>query len=412
MWQHLEQKILQVNKVTGIEVTFSPDNRYLIDGIVISNKKNRIVKEDEFTGITQVSELVKKADPKIPVSIVFNGKGILVKKIPGGETLNNPLMAVLPNANPADFYFETQQYSGFSVAAISRKEIIESFIQLLKNAGFTVLQASLGFNTISHVLSFINLDDKLPLITNLYSLQADAGKNIIGYEVKETQDADQLRITEYAIGNQYIRAAHILAFSAAVYILTDNLKNTPILQSATLTHDRTEFRYQNLFKFAGMALLSFIFIVLLLNFFIYSHYFNKNKELHVTHVFSKEKQEQTAVIAARIKNKEEFLLRSGWHKPCKASFYADRIASLTPFNTLLTSMAIYPVKSNVSGEFPVMNFKTDTIAVTGTCENPVDINQFMNNLKIIEQFKTVTLKNYLYKKEKETATFSLEIITR
>ncbi len=410
MWQTLEQKIVQVNKVTGIEVIFLPDNKYTINCITISSKNNKITRENEATGITQVGELIKKADAKTPVSIVFNGKGILVKRIVGNQPPDNAVVAVLPNANPADFYFETHPHNDFSVAAIARRELIDAFIQSLKKEGFTILQATLGFSTITNILPFIYLDGQAPILTNLFSLQADAQKRITGYETFE--DNDLLRTTEYSIGNLYIKPSHMLAFAAAVNVLTDSLKNAPLLSSATLSNERTEFRYQKLFKAAGMALLAVIFFILLVNFLIYNHYFNKNKELQVTQTFSKEKEEQTAIIQERIKKKEGFLHQSGWHKPCRASLYADRIASLTPYNTILPSMAIYPLKGNASGEFPVMNFKTDTIQVTGTCENPVDINQFMNNLKIITEFKTVALKNYLYKKEKETAIFSLEIITR
>jgi hypothetical protein len=412
MWQALEQKIVQINNVTGLEVIFLPDNKYLINGITISSNKNKISRQQEITGISTISELTQKLDPKIPLSIVINGKGILVKKLPVGQSFENAIIAVLPNANPTDFFYEAQQYNDLSIITITRKEVVEKFLNLLKEAGFSVLQVSLGFNTISNVLPFLYADNQASIITSSFALHTDAQKKITDYEAKETIDNDTFRMAEYAIGDQYVRSSHLLAFAAALHLMTDVLKNAPIVSSPSLIHERAEFRYSKLFRFAGMCILGVMFFVLLINFMIYNHYFNKNKELQVTQVFSKEKQQQTALQLENIQRKERFLNRSGWDEPCKASFYADRIASLTPFNTMLTSMAIYPLKSNLSGEFPVMNFKTDTIQVTGTCDNPVEINQFMNNLKIITAFKTVALKNYLYKKEQETATFSLEIITR
>ncbi|WP_205511082.1 hypothetical protein [Longitalea arenae] len=412
MWQPLEQKIVQVNKATGLEVIFLPDGRYTINCITISSKKNRIIREQEATGITQISELAKKTDKKIPLSVVFNGKGILVKKIAGAQAIENAVIAILPNANPADFYFSAHTHGDFSVVAIARKEIIESFIQALQKEGFTILQASLGFEMVMQVLPFIYLDDQSTIFTSLFSLQINAEKKITGFDSLDARDNEPFRTAEYSIGDQYIRPAYVLAFAAAVQMLTGSLHHAPALQSASLINERSEFRDQKLYRFAGLALLTAIFLILLVNFLIYNYYFNRNKELQVSQVFSREKKEQAAVIQERLRKKEDFLNRSGWFKPCRASLYADRIASLTPFNTLLTSMTIYPLKGNASGDFPVLHFKTDTIQVTGTCENPVEINQFMNNLKIIPEFKTVALKNYLYKKEKETATFSLEIITR
>ncbi len=60
----------------------------------------------------------------------------------------------------------------------------------------------------------------------------------------------------------------------------------------------------------------------------------------------------------------------------------------------------------------VIRFKNDTIQLAGSTDNAVEVNQFMHNLKLIDAFNTVSLRNYSFRKETETGTFLIEIITR
>jgi hypothetical protein len=412
MWQDFQRKIVQVNKATGLEITFVNDEQFLINGVTVGSKKHNVLIEQQYNGITDLRELAKKSDLQIPLTIVFNGKGVLAKKTVSGPTTEHPLSAVLPNANPEDFYYETHTYDSFMLVVVTRKVLIEKFIAMLKEVGFKIMQVTLGFNDIISVLPFLDNGGQNLIVTNSFVLHTNSQKNIVNYDLSESLNESRFDIHEYVIGNQYLRPSHLLAFAAAINLLADPLSNSTPIASPTLINERFEFRYFKLFRFAAIFFLSAVFFILLLNFIIYNHYFSRNKELQVTQALSSQKRTETTLLTKSIRGKQDFLNESGWNKPCRASFYADRIASLIPYNTLLTSLAIYPLKSNPSVGFPVMNFKTDTILVAGTCDNPADINQFINNLKIISDFKTIALKNYLYKKEKEMATFSIEIIIR
>jgi hypothetical protein len=112
-----------------------------------------------------------------------------------------------------------------------------------------------------------------------------------------------------------------------------------------------------------------------------------------------------------IEAKEKFILQYGWDHPSRLSFYADRIAGLLPANTLLTSMKINPRNNSSFGYNTQLTFKNDTIQIMGTCEDPTDLNKFTNNLKNMQNFKAVNVKNYSYKKELQSGSFLMEIIT-
>jgi hypothetical protein len=411
MQAYLKQKMLYPDKVTGLEVTFLPEDQLLIQIVTAVNNKGKISKTNQAT-VTSIEALIPKMPAGLPVTICFNGKGVLIRKAASLSIEANPIGAVLPNANPDDFYYEVYQPQQAPVMAIVRKTLVDDFIHLLQHKGYRVLQASLGFSAIGTLLPFIKQDGRQVIETNSFTLTSGPEHTITDFSSKEPVTNNSFKLPEYAISDQYIQAPFLLAFAAAVQLLTDDPDNAPVLPSPVLTAARKAFKDTKLFKVAGISLLTVVFVLLLVNFLVYNHYFNLNKEYQVKQLLSLDVREKTTVLQQKIRQREQLLKKTGWGKSNKISLYADRIASLTPTNTLLTSMAIHPVRSNHAGETTGFYFKQDTIQLSGTCGTPVEVNQFINNLKLITEFKAVFIRNYLYKKEEENGTFLIEIITR
>ena len=138
----------------------------------------------------------------------------------------------------------------------------------------------------------------------------------------------------------------------------------------------------------------------------------KNQELQFSQQQNQGQQKKSKELEDKIGRKERFLQRSGWISDSKTSYYADRIASMTPDDVLLTSLNIYPSKTNLEIEKGNNLFKKDTIQINGVCEDPVELNKFITNLKIIPVFNDVSLKSYQYRNEKESGTFLIETIIK
>src|SRR6188474_2114846 len=104
MLDAIEQRVLQINKAAGVEIIIMPDNSLHINIAIAETKKNTITKNDAISGIEQIQQLTQKIDKNIPLSLVFNGKAVLIKKV-NPVAGNGSLSSILPNANPEDFYY-------------------------------------------------------------------------------------------------------------------------------------------------------------------------------------------------------------------------------------------------------------------------------------------------------------------
>ena len=122
-----------------------------------------------------------------------------------------------------------------------------------------------------------------------------------------------------------------------------------------------------------------------------------------------EEQKKTKKLEKEVSRKEKFLEQSGWKSAGKTSYYADQIASITPPDILLTALNIYPSKLSDNDD---KLFKKDTILINGDCSDPVELNKFISNLKMLTNFKTVNLKNYQYSRDKESGAFIIETISK
>ena len=178
-----------------------------------------------------------------------------------------------------------------------------------------------------------------------------------------------------------------------------------------MLQERTNFTYSRYYTTGLWSLLIFLFTLLFVNFLVYEHYFSLNKDREDHRQVSLEQEKKMQKQLTYLQSREDFIRKQGWDQSSRLSLYADRIAGLVPSGTVLTDLWINPVNSTLLGDAGTVSFKKDTLQLTGTCDDPTELNQFTNNLKNVQQFKEVTVRSYNYKKELGSGIFFMEIIT-
>lgn len=411
MWRKLKSKLIQVKRAVGIEIIQLPNDQRMINAVLVAVQGTAIRKEQEWSSLASLDELAAKIPAKIPVTVVLNGKGVLVKMLEAAKASANTVTDVLPQSNPAEFYVITLAQHEQLLAGIARKDLTDSILAELNNKGFRVLDAGIGISQLGSLIPFISAGGSGTIDTPCYRIRYNNSHNISTVESADPQLFNPFEQPEYTISGQYIRSSLLVAFAAAVRLLAGNLEEPATLRNTTVETQRTEYRYYNYFSAALWALLVSIFALLLINFIAYNHYFNKNKELLAAQTLSQEQVLLSRQQQKELARKEQFLQETGWLQASRTSFFADRIASLVPGNCQLTALHFFPARDASVLERSGIPFKTDTIQLAGSCTDPLVLNQFTNNLKNLAGIKEVQVKNYQYKKETESGAFFIEIIT-
>jgi hypothetical protein len=402
MWEKIKQKMIQVNKTNGVQVHFMDHNSVYFSSASLSVQKGQLAKENITHACTSIADL--KVNKKSPLALAFTGKGVLIKKITGPAN-DNALATTFPQINPAEFYSQIIKCKDSVAIAIIRKEIADKVIKEFHENGFQIAEISLGFQVIETILPFfpnISL-----LVAEPYQLNIKDGVILDFETIKQPVEP-----IEYVLSSQYIQSTHLLGYAAAAKLIAGSLRDLPDLPHDTIIQNREQLLFQKYFNTSALSLGSLIFFLLLINFLLYSHYFNKNNQLEMAQNVSKNTSVKTDSLVKYIINKEAFITESGWAKQQKTSFFADRFAGLLPSETWLKSVEFNPIKKSFMTEENSIHFKTDTILITGTCTEAGQINTFINNIKTLNEVKNVALKNYSYKKIDNEGSFSLEVITQ
>lgn len=417
MFSALQYKILQIRKAHGIEISLLPDGKMMVFAVTLRLERNRIIKEKEIRFPGSLDQLLKKLDPACPVALTINGKGVLHKKIPPEVSEGQRFEAVLPNANPAGFYVESDKYETFLSVAVVRREVLDKILEDLSRLKFRILSVRIGGGGIRWLLPYLNANGAGRLQSNHYSfLLSDSGA-VTGLETFSPDSESLPEKLEYSVGDQYVYSTGLLSFAAAIELLagmseTETPAANGSIHNAALEKIKEEYRYFKYYMAAGRALLAFLFIILLVNFFLYNHYFNKNRQLQAAHLVSQDEVRRTEQLRSAIDARDKFLRQYGWDHPPRLSFYADRIAGLVPDGALLTNLKLCPLNTTtIYQEGGMPDFKSDTIQISGSCDDPTELNRFANNLRDIPDFREVNIRNYIYKKETGSGIFLIEIIT-
>src|SRR5579863_10018945 len=410
MFRTINQRILRIRKAYGLEISFLGADEVSIQAVVLRLEKSRIVKEKEVHGLSTFRELSGVIPAGSPVAITINGKGTLFKTLPIETVSADVFESVLPNGNPGEFYVQVGRYQNTLAVQIIRKTVVEDVLEKIIQAGFKPLRVGVGVSDLQLLLPYFNLDGKSGEIrTNHFIVRTNERKAISDIEPAPFPAREVRPSTEYSIGDQYVYPGGVMAFGSALGLLAGrafagpegNLQTGedpgvegPEITNEHLAAEREVFRFLRYFKAAFRAFLGALFLILLINFLVFSHYARINSEQQMTAMVSisaakQEAERETAVLA-----KVKWMGINGWDQPSRMSLYADRIAALVPDDAALTTMKINPVSSNfVSGD-GVLKFQRDTIEITGTCGDPVELNRFVNNLRNIRYFQDISIRSY------------------
>lgn len=404
MWSTIKQKILQLSKATGVEIVFTQEHKYILHIVCLTLRKNKIIVERQVTGDESVLENLPKS---IPLFLTFNGKGVLVKKVPVSTGKVSTIEDVLPESNPNDFYHSIDNFNDFSTISIARKSLIDEIINSFRARGFKVLNVSIGFKPVMLILQHLNQNTGA-IKSSTYQLEIQKSE-ITDFEIV-SPEADKPVGQEFIFSEQYIADSRTIALGTAVALLTDQIEVAPGFKNETILNERSNFKSYLLFKFFGWALLIGLLGLLLINFFVFNYYAPKNNEQETAQRYTRGNAAIEEKLRQKVRQKEKFLEHTGWLNQYKTSYFADRIASLLPADIVLTSMQVNPLNkggNTVKG----VSFRMNTIEISGDCASTSYLTQFMNNLKSIPGVKKASVINYSYNKEKDTGSFILEILT-
>ncbi|UOY08364.1 hypothetical protein L0P88_07350 [Muricauda sp. SCSIO 64092] len=383
----------------GLEVFSTPDRSHHYALILIRKKKNELVMEQQMV-YEDWETMARSLKSNLPLCIAFSLEGIITKKTDaekrvGGEALVNHMF---PNINFDTIFFETYPLLEDTHISISKKKSVLEHLERLEKVNIKPVSLFLGCSALSAIVPYIT---NSTIGTNTFSLRIDRStKKIVSLQASETSVDFVYELNGLAIKSQFL-----MAFGAILGYLSPVAKNSNL--SGLLNLLRTDFTNKRLFSLLVRFSLFLILGVLMANFLIFNHYFNKVQKLRELTSITENNREIYQGLLEKVTAKEERLKTIVSHSSSKVSYYLDELASRIPGTIRLEQLIYQPLATPVRETKPIL-LEKNKIKVIGTTQDHVSFSGWIEALEELPWIHSIQTVDFDYEKSNRTR-FGIEI---
>ncbi len=341
--KQIKAKIGRSNEAAGLEIMLCSDGTHTLNLCVLHKKRTIIEKIKEITS-NDYAVIRKEIGSDTPVSIVITGQGIINKKIAIEEGIkeNQLIHKILPNANYKDFYLQNVELdSTHAYVSLARRDLIDKIWEELNSLKLEVVGCTFGPFCMSGILPLISVDSRKDDILKIgaYSITVKEGNIDLVQNANEPSEEGVCRIAE-----EKMEARYITAYSSALVYFTQNGISPP--EIPTIENALSNYIEKRFFSMLSKGVLGVFLIILLFNYFLFNHYFQKQNILESKLAGEKSLLGKYDTLKSALAEKQGFLEKMGFLGKPKTSFYADQLAKAVPAEITLNEMNINPLKRN------------------------------------------------------------------
>ncbi len=399
----IPKKYLVKSEICAVEIAFS-DAATIFHYTHLKNKNNKL--EVVYTGTSEKLEFQKNIEKnKIPVLIIANGKGIVLKKISLAENteqnFDELVRSNLPTINTTDFFvqlFKTSETTAF--IALCRKEQLNAVLEELKNKKIEIANLLIGATAIAGLKPLWSDFNSIPTTFHVLELT----NNEIDTISPVSNEVSKLKIDDIELNSLYT-----LGFAVGLSYLTQNkIADTNAQELLEIEHKHLD---KNKFRILTICCVAIAFVLAITNVVFYTNYFDKNNKLETELSVYQGKYEQINNLLSDYQQKKDLIENAGILNKNKLSEYADRIGGTIPSEVALTELYFNPKNEEIESEDSLITFYNKQLVLKGNCNKSMIINDWVNVLKMQKFVKDVSLEKFSYNNEGILPNFEIKIVT-
>ncbi|AUP79673.1 hypothetical protein [Flavivirga eckloniae] len=382
MLEKIKTYLLYGKHFCGIEQTIQ-DGEEKVFGTVLKKTKKELDIENAFE-VSSNEMLASKLPKKQHVFLIVNNHHVLTKQLESSQpNLEKLVYNAFPNINLDDFYYEIVTQGNKYFVSICRKDYLDECIAKYKESGIAIINITLGNIVASSISRFIN--DNI-LLTSNASLSVENG-------IVTAIEKNEIELPEaYDINGLQVKNSYILSFSGALDSVLNHfqsISNFDDLKQALKT-DYSQSRFFTQFLKIGLIV---ILSTLLINFFVFNHYFNAVNALQQTSQVNQATKQKLLKLDKEVSKSQKMVDDMLKSSSSKSSFYVNAIVHRLPQSILLTELNYQPLEKNIKKGKAIV-LKDDTIIVSGESNNSESFSKWIADLETIDWIQNVEILSY------------------
>jgi len=368
--------------------------------IVLERQGSEIQVLQQLSDLDSIDQVIEALPKNTPVQFCLNGRGILHKKLAPASD-QQLIQAVLPNADPTQFYLQKTDAAAGLIVSIIRQQMLDDSIEQFINKGVWITGLSLGVFD-SQVL-WPYLEKPVTLNTNQYQLEFDREGKITTFR----PEASIVGHT-FKIGDDAISAILLPSYGKALKAILGHSDNWTTEQVGTL---KDEYQQKQLFDKAWRVALGVVGIILLSNTFFYFHYKDKNAQLRGASAFALAQISELDILKTKIEKHQQLVQMTSVNQSTDLSFYADELGKSLSKGLKFLDLNIFPRtgKDSDYNQKTLVKYQRNHIRIKGQCDNSLTYNNWIKKLDSLDWIKSVQHLDYK-DLSKQLSEFELNII--
>ncbi len=397
MLKQLKTYLEYGNRFCGIE--HGSRNGHEAFYATVLKKDRKSVSVWDFFDSADFEGIVSKLNKKQAVFMVVNNDHVLTKRIESVQTEALKLAHVaFPNINIDDFFYEVVSQGTNHLVSICRKAYVEGLVLDYKGHGLSVIDVSLGNGLVTGIASFL---DSASIVTSNACLTMDMGTvasiEKTNIEDTVTYDVNGLRATNF----------QLLSLAAALDLVLGRFRPMTNFGDLKLSL-MNDYKQARFFSMSLRFGLLFILCGLLINFFVFNHYFETVNALRQTSQMNQTTKTSLLELSERVNRSQKMVDDMLKGSASKSSFYVDAIVRGLPSSILLTELNYQPLLKRIkSGQSVVID--NNTLLVSGESNDSASFSEWIADMEDYGWIQKVEIINY-EDASSSVSSFSLKLM--
>lgn len=380
-----------LSKVLGVELRLLAGEQYSCRWCVLVSKDQHIDMESAKVMEGNLVEVINAIPKSMPVAMVLTGKGIIHKSASlEGKEEGQLFSTVFAGVNPLDFYVQQVTGSENVTLSIIRKQVVDDLLEKLNAAGVKIFMLGLGGIGLMNLLPQLNVSEDHYDFDG-HRLMLDSEGKLKGYQFGEELKSE----IEVKFGERKIAAEQLVAYASAFQLLLHDRLVLINARAAKVDERFASYLENSEFKKKAMIGMAVMFVLLLINFFVFSYFNSENERLAMTSSAQRSDADQLATIQMNIAKHEQLLKELNWNSGYNYGFLVHEIGKGCPRSAKLNTLSF-----NDDAKEKQEDAKKPNIKIIGVTNNLAAVNNWIFELKEKSWIKAVRLLKY---KQTETS---------
>jgi len=345
MLQKIKNRIIQDKTIQVVGVQFGKETCYHV--LQLDNTNNELFVTGKYSNLS-FEEVKSKLNKKLPLVLVFSGKGILNKKVKRTPDYKSK---VLLNVNSNEFYFYEFQKKNEVFISVARKNLLEEQLELFASNAYLVVDYSIGVFSSVLLKSFVQKGTVVSndVVLNFIGDELDSFTKSVGDNIEsiEEQQLSAIEMPLFATGLNYYYPNQQLVYDTD-FLITN----------------REEKNYKKYFELLGGVVLGSFFLLLLLSYLLLGYYNDKTIESNTSLGMLQETYSKVKILKKERDDKKAILNESGMFTSSFLSYYINELTTDLPKTINFSEFLLFPNAKKIKQSEKVL-FETNVITIEG-----------------------------------------------